>query len=181
MGPEAVTSYNVAYRYFGLISMLFVIITNTYWSAYTEAFIKGDFDWIRKSTRVLIKIWMGIIIVLVIMLLFADRFYLFWVGEKVQVSLLLSFSSAIFVLINVWVSIFTYFINGTGKIKLQLYTTVTTALISIPLAIFMARNLGMGASGVVLGSCLAYLPLSILLPIQYKKIINRKATGIWGR
>lgn len=181
VGPDAVTSYNVAYRYFGLISMLFVIITNTYWSAYTEAYVKKDFDWIRKSTRTLIKIWMGIVIVLAIMLVFADHFYMLWIGEKVQVSFMLSFSSAIFVLVNVWVSIFTYFINGTGKIKLQLYITVTTAIISIPLAIFLARNLGMGASGVVLGSCLAYLPLSLILPIQYKKIINGKATGIWGK
>lgn len=181
VGPEAVTSYNVAYRYFGLISMLFVIITNTYWSAYTEAYVKGDFDWMQKSTRTLIKIWMGIVIVLIVMLFLADHFYLIWVGEKVQVSFMLSLSSALFVLVNVWVSIFTYFINGTGKIKLQLYITVITALMSVPLAIFLARTMGMGAPGVVLGSCLAYLPLSVLLPIQYKKIINGNANGIWGK
>lgn len=181
VGPEAVTSYNVAYRYFGLISMLFVIITNTYWSAYTEAFVKEDFNWIRKSTRTLIKIWYGIAIILVLLLLFSNQFYMLWVGEKVKVPFLLSLSSAIFVLINVWVSIFTYFINGTGKIKLQLYVTVITAVISIPLAIFLAKSLGMGASGVVLGSCLAYVPLAIILPIQYRRIINRRATGIWGK
>lgn len=181
VGPEAVTSYNVAYRYFGLITMAFAIIANTYWSAYTEAYIKGDISWIRKTTSALIKIWFGITITIVIMLLSSNIFYQFWVGEKVKVPFLLSLFSALFVIISVWVSIYTYFINGTGKIKLQLYTTVFAALISVPMAIFLASNMGLGAAGVVLGSCLAYLPIAVISPIQYKKIINKTDHGIWGK
>jgi O-antigen/teichoic acid export membrane protein len=181
VGPEAVTSYNVAYRYFGLISMGFVIIANTYWSAFTEAYVKGDIDWIKKTTKYLIGIWIGIAALLVIMLIFSDQFYLMWVGEKVKVPFLLSLASALFVLINVWVSIFTYFINGTGKIKLQLYATVFAALVSVPLAIYLSKYVGLGAAGVVLGSCLAYIPVAILSPIQYSRIINKKDFGIWGK
>ncbi len=181
VGPEAVTSYNVAYRYFGLISMGFVIIANTYWSAFTEAYVKGDIAWIKKTTKHLIGIWLGIAFLLVVMLVFSDQFYLLWVGEKVKVSFLLSFTSALFVLINVWVSIFTYFINGTGKIKLQLYSTVFAALISVPLAIYLSKYVGLGAAGVVLGSCIAYVPVAILSPIQYFRIVNKKDSGIWGK
>lgn len=181
VGPEAVTSYNVAYRYFGLISMGFVIIANTYWSAFTEAYIKDDILWIRKITRTLINIFIGIVAALFLMLIFANDFYRLWVGDKVHVPFMLSVYSCIFVLISVWVSIFTYFINGTGKIKVQLYTTVISATISIPLSIFLATAMKMGASGVVLGSCLAYVPLAIISPIQYRKIITKKDHGIWGR
>lgn len=181
VGPEAVTSYNVAYRYFGLISMGFVIIANTYWSAFTEAYVKGDIAWIKKTTQHLIGIWLGIALLLVVMLIFSDQFYLLWVGEQVKVPYLLSLTSALFVLINVWVSIFTYFINGTGKIKLQLYSTVFAALISVPLAIYLSKYVGLGAAGVVLGSCIAYVPVAILSPIQYLRIVNKKDSGIWGK
>lgn len=181
VGPESVTSYNIAYRYFGLISMGFAIISNTFWSAYTEAYIKKDINWIKKNTRFLIHIWLGITGTLIIMLIFSNQFYHFWVGDKVQVPFYLSLYSALFVIISVWVNIYTYFINGTGKIKLQLYTTVIAAIISIPLSIFLAKNFGMGSAGVVLGSCLAYLPIAVISPIQYKKIISGHDQGIWGK
>jgi O-antigen/teichoic acid export membrane protein len=181
VGPEAVTAYIVAYEYFGLISMLFVIITNTYWSAFTEAFVKKDFEWIKRVMRGMVLIWLGIIVLIAIMLAVSKPFYHLWIGDKVQVPFMLSFFTALFVVVYIWYSIFIYFINGTGKIKLQLYTAVTVAVINIPLSIFLAKNLGMGAAGVILGSCISYLPGSILGPIQYYKLVNEKAKGIWGK
>lgn len=181
VGPEAVTSYNVAYKYFGLISMGFVIITNTYWSAFTEAYVKKDFEWIKKVMRSLIRIWVIIVLLIVVMLAVSAPFYKIWVGEKVFVPFILSAFTALFVVVYVWYSIFVYFINGTGKIKLQLITSVIVAVLNIPLSIFLARNLGMGAAGVILGSCITYLPGAILGPIQYYKLVNEKATGVWGK
>lgn len=181
VGPEAVASYNIAYKYFGLISMGFVIITNTYWSAYTEAYVKKDFEWIRRVTGNLIKMWAGVVVVVALMLFVADDFYMLWVGEKIKVPFMLSAYTALFILIYVWYSIFTYFINGTGKIKLQLITSVTVAILNIPVSIFFAVGLGMGAAGVILGSCVTYLPGAILAPLQYHRIIAGTATGIWGK
>ncbi len=181
VGPEAVAEYNVAYKYFGLISMLFVIIANTYWSAFTEAFAKKDFNWIKRVMNGMVKIWFGIIVLIAIMLIVSSLFYDLWVGDKVKVPFMLSFFTALFIVVYIWYSIFIYFINGTGKIKLQLYTAVTVAIFNIPLSIFLAKNLGMGASGVILGSCLSYLPGAILGPIQYYKLVNEKAFGIWGK
>lgn len=181
VGPEAVTSYNVAYKYFGLISMLFVIITNTYWSAFTEAYVKNDFEWIKNVIGGMIKIWFGILVIILIMFLVSEPFIRLWIGGKVQVPSMLSAFTALFVVVHIWYSIFIYFINGTGKIKLQLYTAVVVALINIPLSIFLAKNMGLGAAGVILGSCLSYLPGAVLGPIQYLKLVNGKATGIWGK
>lgn len=180
-GPEDVTAYNVAYRYFGIITMGFAIIANTFWSAYTEAYVKDDIVWIKKTTSTLIKIWLGISVFVILMLIFADDFYSLWVGEKVKVPFLLSLFSALFVIISVWVSIFNYFINSTGKIRVQLITTVAAAIISIPLSIYLAKGLEMGAAGVILGSCLAYLPVAVFSPIQYGKIVRKKTNGIWGK
>jgi len=161
--------------------MLFTIITNTYWSAYTEAFIKKDFNWIRKVTGNLVKGWFGILIVLAIMLVFAKPFYRVWVGDDIEVPFRLSSMTALFIAIYVWYIIFIYFINGTGKITLQLYVSVAVAILNIPISIFFASILGMGSAGVILGSCITYLPGAIIAPIQYHKIITGRDTGIWGK
>ena len=39
-GPEVVTQYNIAYRYFNVVNMIFIIILNIFWSAFTDAYIK---------------------------------------------------------------------------------------------------------------------------------------------
>jgi O-antigen/teichoic acid export membrane protein len=181
VGPEAVASYHIAYRYFGIILMLFVIITNTYWSAFTEAYVKKDFAWIRKINSNLVKGWLGILFLLALMLVFADTFYKLWIGKDVEIPFLLSAMMAVFNGVYIFYTIFTYFINGTGKITLQLYTSVAVAVINIPISVFFAKYMGMGAAGVVLGSAVTYLPGAIIAPIQYYKIINERDTGIWGK
>jgi O-antigen/teichoic acid export membrane protein len=181
VGPEAVASYNIAYKYFGLVLMLFTIITNTYWSAYTEAYVKKDFAWIRRVTGNLAKGWVGILVVLGIMLIFAKDFYKLWVGDGVVIPFKLSVMTALFIAIYVWYIIFIYFINGTGKITLQLYFSVAVAILNIPVSIFFASVLGMGTAGVILGSCVTYLPGAIIAPIQYHKIITGRDKGIWGK
>ena len=54
--PEMVTPYQIAYRYFSVIQMLFFIICVPFWSATTDAYNKRDFEWIKNSGLSLIHI-----------------------------------------------------------------------------------------------------------------------------
>jgi Na+-driven multidrug efflux pump len=78
-------------------------------------------------------------------------------------------------------NIFVVFINGVGKVQLQLIVGIICAILNIPLSYYFAHNLGLGSAGVILASivCIAYGP--VLAPIQFKKIIKGTATGIWNR
>lgn len=180
-GPEAVTPYNIAYKYFGMLLMLFTIVTNTLWSAYTEAYVKKDFVWIRKITRTLVKAWVAVLFTLAFLLMISPYFYHIWIRDKVEIPFMLSASVALFFGLYIWYIIFIYFINGTGKITLQLYICVIMAVLYVPIAVFLAGNMGLGPAGVMLGSTIAYLPGSIIAPIQYKKIISGTDRGIWSR
>lgn len=181
VGPEAVSQYQIANKYFGIAMMLFVIISNTFWSAYTEAYVKKEFNWIKKVNRSLITVWVLVLAGLIVMLIFADSFYRLWIGKDVGIPFLLSAMMALFNAVYIWYIIFIYFINSTGKITLQLYISVIVAIFNIPLSIFLAGPLGMGAAGVVLGSALTYLPGAIIAPFQFYKIVNQKDTGIWAK
>ena len=181
VGPEAVSQYGIANKYFGIAMMLFVIVTNTYWSAFTEAYVKKEFAWIKKVNRNMVMGWGGMLIGLVVMLFFAKDFYRLWIGQDAGIPFMLSAMMALFNAVYIWYIIFIYFINATGKITLQLYISVVVAIFNIPLSIFLAGPMGMGAAGVVLGSALTYLPGAIIAPFQYYKIVNEKDTGIWGK
>ncbi len=177
--PETVTPYNIAYKYFSVIPMVFGIVMIPFWSAYTEAYIKKDFDWIRASIKKLIRIWLLFSIGALVMLFFSDKIYKLWVGPDIKISFMLSATIFLYVVINAWNMIFSVFLNGVGKIKLQLYFSILGSLINIPLALFLGRQIGV--SGVVLSTCLLGLLNAIWSPIQYFKIIRGKAKGIWAQ
>jgi O-antigen/teichoic acid export membrane protein len=178
-GPEQVTPYNIAYKYFGVVTMLFGMIMVPLWSAYTEAWIKKDIDWIKNTIKKLILIW-GLVTLGVIIMFIASKFiYRMWVGKEIIVPVSVSAVMAIYVIVNGWCGIFSQFLNGVGKIKLQLIIGLLGALINIPLAIFLGKHLGI--YGVLLSTVLLSALSAVISPVQYLKIINYKATGVWNK
>jgi Na+-driven multidrug efflux pump len=103
--------------------------------------------------------------------------YHIWVGDAVNIPFRLSVLMACFAVITMWNAIFGYFASGIGKIRLQLFIALFTILVSIPLSILLGRRFGI--SGVILGTNICLLTPALLLPIQYRKIIQGKSGGIW--
>lgn len=178
-GPAQVTPFNIAYKYFSIISMGFGIIMLPFWSAFTEAWYKRDITWIRSVMKNLILLWVLITIVAIIMLVFSNFIYRLWVGKEIEVPISISIVMAAYVILNTWCGIFSNFLNGVGKIKLQLYSGTFGALINVPLAIFLGKHIGI--SGVLLSTCLLAVIGAIWSPIQYMKLINNEAKGIWNK
>jgi len=181
LGPEEVSIYNIAFKYFSIITLGFSIICAPFWSAYTEAFERKDFNWIKGITDKLVKVWFLFLAGTLIIFLLAPKLYSVWIGTEIEIPNILSLYMAIFVILSSWASIFTTFVNGVGKIRLQLIFSIIAGLINIPLSIFFVKNLGLGSAGVILATsiCLSYGPL--LSFIQYKKIISNTAKGIWNK
>ena len=72
---------------------------------------------------------MLVIVGVIILFAISNNFYLMWVGDKVRISLLLSAFMGLYVIISTWNNIFAYFINGVGKIKLQIYYVIIAMII----------------------------------------------------
>jgi O-antigen/teichoic acid export membrane protein len=178
-GPDQVTPYNIAFKYFSVIPMAFGIILVPFWSAYTEAYVKKDFDWIRSSMRNLMRVWLLFSVVALGMLVVCNQVYVLWVGPKIKVPFLLSATIAIYIIVNSWCTIFSIFLNGVGKLKLQLYSGIIGALINIPLAILLGKYIGI--AGVVLSTLILAVGNAVWAPIQYNKIMNNSAKGIWDK
>jgi O-antigen/teichoic acid export membrane protein len=179
--PADVVPFNIAYKYFSIANMTFSIIATPYWSSITEAYAKNDFEWIKNSMKSFNRIALAFIVLLFIMIGFSNIFYHFWVGSKVQVPFSLSLIMGFFIMSFVFVTPYTFFINGTGKVKIQALQSIFCCLINIPLSIYFAKNLEMGVSGVTFATLICLIPSIILAPMQYQKVINNTAYGIWNK
>ena len=179
-GPKEVIPYQIAHKYFGIVLMFFLIVISPMWSAYTEAFQKREFEWIRQIINKQNSFWYFIVFLLVLMTFFSNSFYIFWIGENVKIGLSLSICWALFVAIQSYNAIYTHFLNGVGKIKMQMYTAIGSIVINIPLSIFLAEDVNLGLNGVILATNFSIFIYAITRKIQYKKIIESKATGLWN-
>jgi O-antigen/teichoic acid export membrane protein len=179
LGPVYVTTYNVAYKYFFAIAMVFTIILTPFWSAFTDAFTRGDFKWMRMTVGKLKKVWLMIIPVALLMVAVSALFYRIWVGDKVQVPFIVSALLAVHVLLFTRFSLFVYLINGIGKVQLQLYVNIAIASSYIPLAVYFSR--WMGLPGIIAANILVSLIHAIVSQVQVTRILNDSASGIWNK
>lgn len=178
-GSEAVTEYNVVFKYLNVATMTLNIIMIPVWSAFTDAFVKEDYLWMRVIYGKLLKLYyisLGILFIMVIGYPFAFQF---WLGEKVAVRCEMVLIVAMFVAINMWNAIHSQIINGIGKIRLQLYLSLIASFFNIPLAFFLGGI--WGATGVVLSIVIYSILPAIFMNIQVRKLLWQKEKGIWAK
>ena len=171
-GPQYVTQYEVVFKLFSVITLAHGLISAPLWSAYTDAYHRGDLVWIESMLRKQMMIFGGIVLAVLALGLSARSIIAVWIGREQVVSSPLIIVTGIFVLLSIWNNIFAMFVNGIGKIKLQLYTAVVAMLVNIPLSIFFGAFLGLGLSGIVLGTICSLLLAAVALPIQVHFLIN---------
>lgn len=179
-GPSEVTVYNIAYKYFSIIIMVFTIIVTPFWAAYTEAWVKNDIKWIKNTVRKLLMIWGLMTFGGLVMLLISNQFYVLWIGDEIKIPYNLSLALLIYFVTFTFGGVFTMFINGVGKVKLQMYSSILGAVVFLISAIAIIEYTNFGITGLVIASIISNFNGIIIAPIQYYKIINNKAFGIWN-
>lgn len=176
-GPEAVTQYNIAYKYFNVLNMAFTIILTPFWSAFTDAYVKKDYDWMRGIVKKLERLWLLCIPVLALMVVCSNTLYQWWIGESVSVPFSLSVCMAVYVLFQTGGNVYMYLINGTSKVRLQLIAYLLFAIVSIPLMNFCCKRYGV--EGVLIVPATVFALQACIGRMQLMKMMAGTAKGIW--
>ncbi|MGC3947783.1 MAG: oligosaccharide flippase family protein [Chryseolinea sp.] len=177
MGPEAVTTFNIPYKLFSAIPMVLSIVITPYWSAFTEAYAVKDFAWIKDSIKKLRIIWALLSLAAVLVFLVSEYLYQLWIQDTVTVPWTLSLSVMLYIIVFMWQTIHVYFLNGVGIIRLQLILVTASAIINVPLAIYLGERLGL--AGVITANTIVFLIMGIIFSYQYKKIVSQVASKVW--
>lgn len=176
-GPSDVTPYNISNKYFSLAITGFTIFLTPFWSAITDAYTKGEIDWIRKSLKRMMMGWIIFVFIAVVMILVGPLFFRLWIKDQVIIPYSMIICWAIYSCVSNLNKVYTHVLNGMGVLKLQLIFCIIEAVIFIPLTILLAKWYGLNGMIVSLTIILA---LSLLYsPIQCRKLLNGTARGIW--
>lgn len=178
-GPESVTTYNISYKYFNILAIGYTIIISPMWNAYTDAYVKGDMNWIAHNFNRALKFWALSVMGGLVMLCFASFLYHLWVGNAVNVPLSVSICTMAYICFFNLNNCVTYLLNGLNKIRVQILTSVlTTALF---LVIVLVLKGAWGIEGIVSSMAFCYALMSVVHLYQCRLIITGKAVGIWNK
>lgn len=176
-GPDQVTPYNIAYRYFSVVSMLFSLFLAPIWSASTDAYVRGELEWIKNCIKKLSKAMLILLAVIVVMVAVSPIVYRLWIGGEVEISFQLSLLMGIYMFILMWSLSFSSVLNGLGILYMQMFNIIGMSIFFYPVCLFLGNKYGV--VGIVIAMCTLNIPGAILNTIQLYKITNRSATGIW--
>lgn len=177
-GPEFVTQYEVIFKVFSVITLACSIISTPLWSAYTDAHFKADYSWIVKMLRRQLYAYTGVIFSTIFICLIIRQIIQIWIGTDLEVSMNLVYSMAIFILISTWNNIFATLVNGIGRIRLQLYTSIVAMVVNVPLALLFTKHYNFGVSGVVLATCMSLFFAAVMLPLQVRMIFREYSNAV---
>lgn len=179
-GTSDVTSYNIVFKYFGVLNMLFTIFLTPFWSASTEAYLKKDIQWIKSSIKKYNILNIVLIGVGIIMVIFSNQVYDLWLSKgKVSIPMSLSIWGFLFFNVSMFGGKYVSFLNGINALRIQFLSSILSPFLYIIISLLLIRYTNMGVSALFAASILANFNGLILAPLQYHFIINKNKKGIW--
>jgi O-antigen/teichoic acid export membrane protein len=180
-GTEDVTAYNIVYKYFGILNMVFVIFITPFWSASTEAYQKNDIQWIRNGIKKYNQLNVLLFAVGLFMLIFSDTAYRLWLGEgKVNIAFSLSLWGFLYFNVLIFAGKYVNFLNGISALRIQFISCLISPFLYLAAAVVMIRNFHLGVYSLFIASIIANFNGYILAPLQYYKIIVKKSRSpVW--
>lgn len=178
---EDVVVYNVAYKLFSVAFIMFDMLVQPYWTAFTDAWVKKDNEWIQDSIAKLLRIWKVISLCCIIVLLLSPIIYKIWIGDSVHIPFILSAVMCLYFICRCYGGTYNMFINGTGKIRIQSIMLAIMTLLYFPLAYFLAKILNIGLIAIPLSLIATDIYSLFIARIHYKRLLSNSATGLWNK
>lgn len=166
-GASEVACYNISYKYFSTLTMVWTIIITPFWAAVSDAMVKHDYAWIKNAEKKYLKLFMLFVLGGVFMLLLSSYVYNLWVGNKVLITSILSFWILMYSLVTMFSGIYVTILNGMGLLKVQMYACLLSPFIFLGLC-YMFVHMGLGVHSLLIAVIISNFNGYLLAPIQYR-------------
>lgn len=174
LGPQEVAQYDIVFKLFSLYITIHLMIGSPLWSAYTEAHQRGEYEWISRTIRTQIKVFVLLSVGCVALVFLSKPILNFWTGDTVTPDAGLASLMAIFAVLTMWNNTFGVVLNGMAQVRIQIFAATIGAVSNIPLSIFFVKVTHLGVNGILLATILCIALQSLLLPIAVRRIVKRQ-------
>lgn len=174
LGPESVVIYDAGSKVFAIVTVVHTLLMSTIWSSFTQAFERGELNWIRQTLVRLKTLMLPLIAVCIVLAVFSPAIIRVWLGSEQVGSVSFYTVMAFATILSCWSNIYAYLLNGVGDTRIQMISAIFSAAINIPVTYFFTLTLEMGLTGIVLGTLVSLIPFSILGPYAAHQFLRKQ-------
>lgn len=177
--PLEVAQYNIAYKLLSCAMMLYTIITTPLWPAYTDAFTRGDYVWMRTTRNKMGKILILSVLSCFFLACISTPIYKIWLNDALHVPFYMTLSVASYVSAFCWMNFNSTMVVGMSKMALHTILAMAGMVVHIPLSLFLGQSFG--AIGVLISLVTINGIYAAIMHLQVIKLLNKQASGIWAK
>lgn len=157
---KVVTDIAILEKFFGIISVVGAVILFPFWSKFTEKYEKKEYEWIRSCIKKLELLFLLVsLLVILIVQIFPLVLKVWMMDSNAEISKIFSILIAIKYLMILLNSIYSYYLNGIGKLNIQIFFYLTG---SVSLYVFSNSLFeSFGVKGLIIYSIVFYFILAI--------------------
>jgi len=167
---DQVTPYSIGQKVFLQTAGIFAVVTGALWAAYGNAKGQGDFAWIQRTHRKMVRVFLlffgGLSI---FMVMFGHWALTWWVGAAAAPGTVLIAGIALYFCAREWISLHAMLLNGLNVILPQVWSSSITAILVITLDLLLVTRLG--PLGLAIGGFIAFA----LTGVWYLPYLTAKA------
>ena len=181
VGPEEVSTYDITLKYFSAILIVYGVLVSPLWSLFTDAFYKNDNKWIKSTIRKINYISFVFILIIIIMNLFSSEIIKFWINKSIVLNDNIINLTSLFIIFSILNNHYIYFLNGSGKIKIQFIFTIISTLFLIIFS-YILINYFNSSIGYLIPLVFIRFIGALIWRYQYHIIItNPNSNSIWNK
>jgi O-antigen/teichoic acid export membrane protein len=161
LGPAEVTPYSVAWRLAGYAAILQTAVFPSLWPAYSEAYARGEYAWVRRTFWNVARLCMGSTAAAVLIMAFFGRSIIRWyVGPAAVPSLWLLLAMCFWTLLSTGMNVEACLLAAVNRIKWQSIFSVISVMLNVGFSVYLVQRIG--SVGVILGTILSYLMVLVV-------------------
>lgn len=156
LGAGEVTPYSIAWRLTSYAALLQSLLIPSFWPAFTEAYRKGEMDWVRATYHGMVrKTLLAVSGAALFLGLVGRPFIRLWTGSGADVpsAPLLWTMAAWAVLVSVTTNQ-ALLLTATGRLRLEAGVAVLAAIVNLFLSIYLVQRIG--SIGVILSTIVSF-------------------------
>lgn len=173
--PKEVVAYEIVSKLYQFPYMILFAALSPLWSMFAKDYLEKNKNKLYKDFRKFNLYFLGIVLCLLLLYVITPFIISIWIKEQIHIPNYLVELTVLVTLLKIYVSFYTFFLNGVGKLNLYLLLLVVSVLIKIPLSYWFIQ-LGSGINSVLYSSLIIVLIWCIIMPMQcYYEIKKIKA------
>jgi O-antigen/teichoic acid export membrane protein len=170
--PSEVTPFDTVAKLFQLPLMILFAAISPLWSMFAKNYIEKNQKALLNSFKKFNLLFVGMSFLIIFGVFISPYIIAVWIKEPIQIPKYLILLTGIVTMIRIYVTFFSFFLNGIGNLNIYLYVLLISVLIKIPLTYFFV-DLDFGINSVVIASIILMLGWTFIIPYKCYALVNK--------